>query len=194
MTIDAVTPDQLRTRLRATRDGFIAERLALQLPDATADQLAALGPRLTPATIARLRQLVWPATVAALVLALATDREARGVAAMTDHWISDDLADVQMIGGPFRIPARARPFLRAARIWRREHRTPDEGHNVRILLGPDGGAISSPTMTGLLTRASALIAIPAPRAAHSGHGLKTAAPFAADYTRQATIADRPEPP
>lgn len=55
----------------------MAEGLMLSLPAAAPSALAALGPRPNAAVLARLRRIVCPTSAAALMLALATDAEAR---------------------------------------------------------------------------------------------------------------------
>jgi hypothetical protein len=98
------------------QDGFMAEGLMLSLPAAAPSALAALGPRPNAAVLARLRRIVRPTSAAALMLALATDAEARCLAGCSPRWVTADSDQVGLLPGAYRIPARARPLLRAALI------------------------------------------------------------------------------
>lgn len=94
----------------------MAEGLMLSLPAAAPSALAALGPRPNAAVLARLRRIVCPTSAAALMLALATDAEARCLAVCSPRWVTADSDQVGLLPGAYRIPARARPLLRAALI------------------------------------------------------------------------------
>lgn len=55
-----------------------------------------------------------PTSAAALLIALSTDARAERVASCTPRDISPDVAQITLLAGTYRIPAAARPVLRAA--------------------------------------------------------------------------------
>ncbi|MGH3505091.1 MAG: hypothetical protein ACRDQA_29990 [Nocardioidaceae bacterium] len=180
MTIDAETPADLRVRLRAAQAGFTAEGLHLAVPNADPSALSLLGPRLTPGTMHRLRRLVCPTTAAAVMLARATDAEARFLSLHQPQ--GSDTDRIELLPGCYRIPPQAQPLLRAALLAYDAH------PRARCLLTvPGHPLLDTQSLAHLIRRGAALAEIDPPPAARPLTGLNPARLFAEQATRSMTI-------
>jgi len=100
--------------------------------------------------------LAAPRLAAALMLALATDAEARSVASCSAHWISPTAGRVGLLPGIYRVPLRARPLLRAALLDHDARGLPV----YRLLADHDGGLLLTQRMANLIGRAAANAGLP----------------------------------
>lgn len=148
LTIDATSPAEVLTRVRAAQAGLFTEGLFVDLRPRVSPTRDGGGvrvePRLDPSTVARLRELDDPATVAAVVLARAAGLAASTLSRLPLGALTDDgrgalqVRVSSMLG--YRIPASAAGLVRAVLPY---PRFPSPGH-------PDGTDASAPTVPGWL--------------------------------------------
>lgn len=184
-TIDAHDPDELLLRLHATRAGLRDAGLHLALPELEHDTrlLAYLGPRFSAGTMARLRGLACPMAAGALALALATDHNAAWLAATRAEWTDPHARHVRTYTGTWRIPAQARPMLRALLDDRAARQEPSPA----LFLDPDGSALSGRRLAHRIGAAADLAGIPRGEAAHPTGKRYTPETFATPFTGAVSI-------
>lgn len=183
LTIGATSRDKLFLRLHAAQLGFRDHGLRLELPAVADDsRLAALGPRLDTYGVGRLRRIACPTTAAAVMLALVTDSNPRGLASTSPSWTDRDARHVRKLGGTYRIPPRARPLVRAALLAVEQHPTPP----TTALPDRTGRILGPRRMANLIQRAGSRIGLPVPEVA-PGSLWDSTAPFAAAFTADAAV-------